>query len=113
MEMTRATICACSIHVVATAPTKSVAQKMQRTSTGKANKIYGWYLDVCRRLTGVPRFVINDAQYIYRKVLKEAGRKGCTEQGASFHMPYQTSLTTIAHRFVLARCRGRIVAGFT
>ena len=54
----------------------------KKKAPGKANKVQRWLLEVGRRLTGVPRFVLKDAQLIYRKALKEPKRQGCTEQGA-------------------------------
>ena len=74
-------VCLCGLQLPLAAPAPAPAPKAARRPSGKPNKVQRWYMDVSRRLTGVPRFVIKDAHLIYRKALKEMSRQGCTEQG--------------------------------
>ena len=78
-----------------------------RKSVGtKFQKHQRWYTEVSKRLTGVPRFIIKDALSVYKKALKDANRKGCTEQGAlhertaSPPAPARTRSASISHAHV-------------
>jgi hypothetical protein len=48
----------------AAAAAPASAKPAKAKPAGKANKVHRWLVEVSRRLTGVPRFVIKDAQII-------------------------------------------------
>lgn len=75
-------ICGLPLRLPAAAPPQpKPAPPPPKKKASKAQKVQRWYVEVGKRLTGVPSFVIKDAQLIYRKALKETSRQGCTEQG--------------------------------
>ena len=75
------TVCICGLPLPKPPVPPNPAKKPQPRKPNKASKVHRWYVEVARRLTGVPSFVIKDAQLVYRKALKETSRQGCTEQG--------------------------------
>ena len=77
------TVCICGLPLARSAPAAPAAPAPPKAKPKPANKpaskVHRWYVEVGRRLTGVPRFVIKEAQQVYRKALKETQRHGCTQ----------------------------------
>ena len=113
-------VCICGVPLArtavapATAPARAGAPQKagaKKAGASKTSKVHRWYVEVSRRLTGVPRFVIKDAQQIYRKALQEKSRPGCSEQGGCRHVaasraraPPARTRAPLACRWRRARC---------
>ena len=81
-------------------PPPQQQQQQQQQKANRAAAIQRWYGTVSAKLGGLPRFVLNDAQLIYRRALRDTERQGVGE-----HSLLLASLDHALHRHLFEYTR--------